>query len=256
MNFSEILNILFGTGLVGLVVTVVTMKATVRKANADAEKAKADAETVRITNTENATRILVENIVKPLKEELHATREKLSATEGLMAGIQKELASTKRALSRLSRAVESANNCPHADDCVVLRKLRNNKKTQTEQTQTSSTSEKSDTTAAVTRVITTQTVPESKVDMVISVDSLLKLPEGAVYRESKDRAHVEATHRGGVIYITGTCDSLQRQVEYYESLYHTARDALEQTEQSLRQEKEKKRNRHGLSCCLNVRPAL
>ena len=48
MNFSEILNILFGTGLVGLVVTVVTMKAMVRKANADAEKAKADAETVRI----------------------------------------------------------------------------------------------------------------------------------------------------------------------------------------------------------------
>ena len=43
MNFSEILNILFGTGLVGLVVTVVTMKATVRKANADAEKEKADA---------------------------------------------------------------------------------------------------------------------------------------------------------------------------------------------------------------------
>ena len=67
MNFSEILNILFGTGLVGLVVTVVTMKATVRKANADAEKAKADAETVRITNTENATRILVENIVKHQK---------------------------------------------------------------------------------------------------------------------------------------------------------------------------------------------
>ena len=66
MNFSEILNILLGTGLVGLMVAVATMKATVRKANADAEKAKADAEkskadaeTVRITNTENATRILV-----------------------------------------------------------------------------------------------------------------------------------------------------------------------------------------------------
>ena len=128
MSFSEILNILLGGGLATLVVALVTMKATVRKANADAEKAKADAETVHITNTENATRILVENIVKPLKEELHATREKLSATEGLMASIQKELASTKRALSRLSRAVESANNCPHADDCVVLRKLRNNKK--------------------------------------------------------------------------------------------------------------------------------
>ncbi len=61
MSTSEILNILLGTGLVGLMVAVATMKATVRKANADAEKAKADAETVRITNTENATRILVEN---------------------------------------------------------------------------------------------------------------------------------------------------------------------------------------------------
>lgn len=134
MSSSEILNILLGGGMVALIVAVATMKATVRKANADAEKAKADAEkakadaeTVRITNTENATRILVENIVKPLKDELHATREKLSAAEGLMASIQKELASTKRALSRLSRAVESAKNCPHADDCVVLRKLRNKK---------------------------------------------------------------------------------------------------------------------------------
>ncbi len=137
MSFSEILNILLGSGLVALIVAVATMRATVRKANADAEKAKADAETVHITNTENATRILVENIVKPLKEELnatrnelHTTREKLSANEELMAGMQKELASTKRAVSRLSRAVESAKNCPHTDDCVVLYKLRNNKKEQ------------------------------------------------------------------------------------------------------------------------------
>lgn len=76
--------------------------------------------------------------------------------------------------------------------------------------------------------------------MAVSVDSLLKLPEGAAYRESKDRAHVEATRQGDIIYITGTCDSLQRQVEYYEALYHTARDALEQTEQSLLQEQQKK----------------
>lgn len=135
MSFSEILNVILGGGVAVLFVNVATMKATVRKANADAEKARADAEAVRITNTENATRILMENIVKPLKEELHATREelhttreKLSATEGFMVGMQKELASTKRAVSRLSRAVESAKNCPHADDCVVLYELRNNKK--------------------------------------------------------------------------------------------------------------------------------
>ncbi|ROT01577.1 hypothetical protein EEL33_20580 [Muribaculaceae bacterium Isolate-037 (Harlan)] len=121
MSFSEILNILLGTGLMGLVVAVATMKATVRKANADAEKAKADAETVRITNTENATRILVENIVKPLKEELDATRTDLQATK-------KEMASTKREMARLRKAVEAASGCRHADYCPVLFKLRDNQK--------------------------------------------------------------------------------------------------------------------------------
>lgn len=121
MSFSEILNILLGTGLVGLVVALATMKATVRKANADAEKAKAEAETVRITNTENATRILVENIVKPLKEELNATRTDLQATK-------KEMASTKREMARLRKAVEAASGCRHADYCPVLFKLRDNQK--------------------------------------------------------------------------------------------------------------------------------
>ena len=128
MSTSEILNILLGTGLVGLMVAVATMKATVRKANADAEKAKADAEkakadaeTVRITNTENATRILVENIVKPLKDELNATRTELQATK-------KEMASTKREMARLRKAVEAASGCRHADYCPVLFKLRDNQK--------------------------------------------------------------------------------------------------------------------------------
>ncbi len=128
MSFSEILNILLGGGLVALVVALATMKATVRKANADAEKAKADAEkaraeaeAVRITNTENATRILMENIVKPLKEELNATRTDLQATK-------KEMASTKREMARLRKAVEAASGCRHADYCPVLFKLRDNQK--------------------------------------------------------------------------------------------------------------------------------
>ncbi|MBD5315899.1 MAG: hypothetical protein HDS08_07080 [Bacteroides sp.] len=135
MTFSEILNILLGGGLIGLIVGIITLKAAVRKANAeaaqaqaeakkaeaDAEKAKADADGVRITNTENATRILVENIVKPLKEELNATRDDLQATK-------REMASTKREMQRLRKAVESASNCPHSDDCPVMRKLRDNQK--------------------------------------------------------------------------------------------------------------------------------
>lgn len=121
MTFSEILNIFLGGDLLALVVGVITLRATVRKANADAEHAKADAESVRITNTENATRILVENIVKPLKEELNATREDLQATK-------KEMASTKREMARLRKAVETAAGCPHSDGCPVLRKLRYNEK--------------------------------------------------------------------------------------------------------------------------------
>lgn len=75
-------------------------------------------------------------------------------------------------------------------------------------------------------------------NLTISVDSLLKLPDGAAYRESHDRAHVEARQRGGVIYITGTCDSLERQVEYFATLYHTARDALENYRESVIEERE------------------
>lgn len=123
MTFSEILNILLGGGLVATILGVITLKAAVRKANAeaaqaqaDARKSEADAETVRITNTENATRILVENIVKPLKDELNATREELQATK-------KEMASTKRTMSRLAKAVEAVNDCRHADECPVRYKL-------------------------------------------------------------------------------------------------------------------------------------
>lgn len=133
MTFSEILNIIFGGGLVVTLLGVITLRAAVRKANAeaaqaqaeakkaeaDAEKARADAESVRITNTENATRILVENIVKPLKEELNATREELQATK-------KEMASTKRTMSRLAKAVEAVNECIHIADCPVRRRLRLN----------------------------------------------------------------------------------------------------------------------------------
>ncbi len=128
MTLSEIFNLILGGGLLALIVAVVTLKATVRKANAeaaraiaDAEKSKAEADAVRITNTENATRILVENIVKPLKDELNATRTDLQATK-------KEMASTKREMARLRKAVEAATGCRHADYCPVLSKLRDNPK--------------------------------------------------------------------------------------------------------------------------------
>lgn len=121
MTFSEILNIILGGGMISLAVSLLTMKSTIKKAHAqadcakaEAEKAKADAETVHITNAENATRILVENIVKPLKEELNATR--------------KDLQATKREMAKLRKAVEAVADCPHSDSCPVRYKLLDNSK--------------------------------------------------------------------------------------------------------------------------------
>lgn len=118
MNWSEVINLILGGGLLTCLVSLLSLKSTVRKANADADKARAEVETVRIDNAEHATRVLVENIVKPLKEELNATREDLQATK-------REMASTKRELARFRKALDTANGCPHRDVCPVLRKLRN-----------------------------------------------------------------------------------------------------------------------------------
>lgn len=114
---SEILNYLLGGGLLASLIGIVTLKATLHKANAEAEKARAEAESVRIDNAESATRILIENIVEPLKKELGETREELRE-------IQKELGSTKREMARFRKAVESANGCKFRVDCPVLYKLR------------------------------------------------------------------------------------------------------------------------------------
>lgn len=114
------------------------------------------------------------------------------------------------------------------------------KKTQTEQTQTLQTVTIRDTVQTFTRIIQTEPVPESRVEMTISVDSLLKLPQGATYHRRNGQAHAEVSIRGDTIYVTGTCDSLARQVEYYENLYHTARDALEnQSRESAKSESKK-----------------
>lgn len=114
MEISEILNIILGGGLIGTVVTIVTLRSTVRKAKAEAIRAEADAETVRVDNAEHATRILVENIVKPLREELNETRKYLEAS--------------KREMARLRKAIDSANSCKHHDDCPVLAGLRDKPK--------------------------------------------------------------------------------------------------------------------------------
>lgn len=128
MTLSEILNLVLGGGLIATVIAILTLRATVKKAiaeaekaKAEAEKAKAEAETIKITNTELATRVLVENIVNPLKGELQETREVLDDT-------RKELASSKRETARLRKAIDAASKCKHHDNCPVLSGMWDNKK--------------------------------------------------------------------------------------------------------------------------------
>ena len=103
MDFNELLNLVLGGGLATALTALITIRPTVRKANATAE-------TVRIDNVDKATRILIENIVEPLKEELNATR--------------KDLQANKREMARLRQAIDTANSCRHHDDCPVLGGLR------------------------------------------------------------------------------------------------------------------------------------
>lgn len=110
MDFNVILNWILGGGLLTALIGIITLKSTVREANAKAEKAMAEAEALRIDNVEHATRVLVENIVKPLREQLNATI--------------KSLQSFQREVARLRKAIGVANSCKHSDNCPVLLKLR------------------------------------------------------------------------------------------------------------------------------------
>lgn len=110
MDWSEILNVVFGTGLLATIVGLLSIRSELRKARAEAEKAMAEADTVKITNTENATRILIDNIVKPLTEKLDETH--------------KELQGNKRELTRLRKALEAIQLCPYRGECPVLGELQ------------------------------------------------------------------------------------------------------------------------------------
>lgn len=114
MDFSQILNVVLGGSLVGAIISIVTIRSALKKARAEAEKALAESDTVKITNTEQATRILVENIVEPLKQELNETRKDLSAT--------------KREMARLRKAIDDANSCRYSDECPVLDRMRRTSK--------------------------------------------------------------------------------------------------------------------------------
>lgn len=202
MDLSEFMNIILGGGLVGTVATIGSLRATVRKAKAEAMKAEAGAEAMRIDNAEHATRILMENIVKPLKDEFCETK--------------KELARNTREMARLRKAIDTAGNCPHRDDCPVLDRLRESPKEHEPGIRTESAS--ADSASGSRRAgLVMAGIPASSVKLSIPADSLRKLPEGAVYRGKSGQANLTVgSDDSGNIVAEASCDSLQQLVLWYE----------------------------------------
>lgn len=108
------MNVLLGGGLVATVSGLVMLRSKARQAGAEAEKARAEAESLRFDNAEHATRILMENIVTPLKDEFNETK--------------KELARNTREMARLRKAIDGANSCAYRATCPVLNRLREHPK--------------------------------------------------------------------------------------------------------------------------------
>ena len=68
------------------------------------------------------------------------------------------------------------------------------------------------------RLVRTETVPMSEVKMEIPMDSLLKLPEGSSFHAKSGQARLDIGKgkEPTTIVVYASCDSLQRQCEYYE----------------------------------------
>lgn len=202
MDLSEFMNIILGGGLVGTVATIGSLRATVRKAKAEAMKAEAGAEAMRIDNAEHATRILMENIVKPLKDEFCETK--------------KELARNTREMARLRKLLIQPETVLIVTIALCLTGCASHRKSMNREVRTESAS--ADSTSGSRRAgLVMAGIPASAVKLTIAADSLRKLPEGAVYRGKSGQANLTVgTDGSGNLVAEASCDSLQELVLWYE----------------------------------------
>ena len=88
-----------------------------------------------------------------------------------------------------------------------------------------------------------ETVPMSQVKISIPMDSLRNLPSGASFQKKSGQANAEVFTQGSDIVVVATCDSLQREVDYYAELYYSTLDELEDLRERS-EEREEKECRH------------
>lgn len=203
MDFSAVMNLVLGGGLVATIIAIITLKSTVREARAKAEKATAEAETVRIDNTEHATRILIENIVEPLKEELNENRKACRRP-----GVKWHASGKPLILPTVAGIMMIVL---FFTGCASTRKSR------TEVNRNSSLSSSADNVSNVRRGLLMAGIPKSAVSLTIPPDSLRKLPSGSSYHSRNGQAGLTVkSDAAGNIIAEASCDSLQRLVLCYE----------------------------------------
>ena len=91
-----------------------------------------------------------------------------------------------------------------------------------------------DTLQSEVRQTWTETVPQEEAKLEIPLAELTNLPEKAEYRAKNGRASATVQNKGGTIVVYATCDSLQRQCEYYERQMASYKKALEQQKNEAR----------------------
>ena len=99
-----------------------------------------------------------------------------------------------------------------------------------------------DTLQSEVRQTWTETVPQEEAKLEIPLAELTNLPEKAEYRAKNGRASATVQNKGGIIVVYATCDSLQRQCEYYERQMASYKKALEQQKNEARTDKERSSN--------------
>ncbi|MCH5236993.1 MAG: hypothetical protein J1E95_04260 [Muribaculaceae bacterium] len=75
------------------------------------------------------------------------------------------------------------------------------------------------------------------------MDSLRSLPEGASFKKKSGQANASVFTQGNNVVVVATCDSLQREIDYYWELYYSALEELEDLRE-ISEEREEKECRH------------
>lgn len=72
-----------------------------------------------------------------------------------------------------------------------------------------------------------EAIPPSKVVVSFPATDLPSLPPGAGYHAKEGRAAVDIRRNGDTIEVTASCDSLQRQVEYWQDMYYQTKSTVD-----------------------------